>query len=112
MLTNLIYPRRCCVILTTSEIIAPAPRTALALWTDEHREPTYPELVQHLHKVVMTGSAVAAVAAAARACSVISSMWPATLASPLPSGRFRMTCVIIVALTGGHRGGLLVGCFS
>ena len=29
-------------------------RTALVAWTDDHREPTYPELVEHLLKVTMT----------------------------------------------------------
>ena len=32
-------------------------RTALAAWTNEHREPTYPELAQRLQKVAMTTTA-------------------------------------------------------
>ena len=32
-------------------------RTALVAWMDDHREPTYPELVEHLLKVAMTVTA-------------------------------------------------------
>ena len=44
-----------CIYLMELRVIPPG--TALAVWTDKHREPTYPELVQCLQNLVMTATA-------------------------------------------------------